>query len=397
MSAITEKDENFLRVCQLLMDQGVKVMRNEFDNIHPPQTMDNVLQIYKSKLKKLSKKELTDAMWSVLYPGVNRYGNSRDFDLKLLYVLFRNICNLNPPVVDAASEKRSWDEDPLQNDISLEADIVRLRLLRNRIYAHTTRVPMSSEDFDITWSDIAQVLIRRGRPPIQIKIDALRSTPFTKVEEFFSMQLQDWYLQDWDVKNELGSLSHNSDKSQDEVKSIGNTTSSHTGKLEDTYCEVMSVGDTVGTLTDSLTDAHHQVQGIGNALNTIASKLSDFLKNVADIAGTPFGKFSDMHDEVESTGNIVKQELEVKGIGQTVSTLTCKLSDAHPEVKDLGSEIIALTYRVDNDPDEIRRVRDKIETNDDKLDGNKNASDELRKLTGRQEGKRKFVTCCKSH
>ena len=401
ISAITEENEFFFRICQLLMDQGVSVMRNEFDQIHPPHTLDNVLQMCKSTLTKLSKKTLTAAMWNVLYPGVNIYGSSSDFDITLLSVLFRNICHLQPPVVDA-SGKRSWDKDPLQSDTTLEADIVRLRLLRNRIYAHTIDISMSAMEFDNAWSDITQILVRRGGHAVQMKINALRKAPFTKIEELFSKHLQDWYLQDQDVKKELESLNQKLDDTQDEVSNIGSSVSALTGELKDTFCEVMN---TVGTLTDSLTDTHHRIQGMENAVNALTSKLiglsDSHSKDGYDavMVSTICGQLTNTHGEVKSIGSTLKGELddtrtEVKGIRQTVSIMALKLNDVLDEIRDLRNEIDKFTHEINGDYHEIKStghvlddILDRLETYDYKLDDIKNATGELKKLIERQKGK----------
>ena len=218
-SAITEENKFFFRICQLLIDFGTTVMRNEFNKKHPPHTLDTVLQVHEKQLKKLPKKVLTVAMWNVLYPTPSTYGNCSDFDITLLSVLFRNICSLNPPVVDVASGRRSWDEDPLQNDHSLEADLVRLKLFRNRIYAHAKSFSMSATEFRDIWTDVSQVLVRRD-PSMQNDIDTLQKIPFTELERSYSQHLEDWYRHEQEVKEQLDDIHNIAMNTLEEVKSV---------------------------------------------------------------------------------------------------------------------------------------------------------------------------------
>ena len=80
---------------------------------------------------------------------------SSDYDITLLSILIRNICGLRAPV-----STRSWDVKPPSTDPSREADLVRIKLYRNKVYAHIHRTDVSDADFDIYWSEISGVLQR---------------------------------------------------------------------------------------------------------------------------------------------------------------------------------------------------------------------------------------------
>ena len=71
-----------------------------------------------STLQSLRKKRVLNPMqWGKLFPAVASNVSSANFDVTLLMVLLRNICDLNPPVSTA-----SWDKLPLDSDNSTAAN-----------------------------------------------------------------------------------------------------------------------------------------------------------------------------------------------------------------------------------------------------------------------------------
>jgi hypothetical protein len=68
--------------------------------------------------------------------------------------LLRNICGLTEPPT-------KWNELPQENDYSLEADIVRIDVYRNEIYAHSLEhMALTSDEFEKYWETISDTLCR---------------------------------------------------------------------------------------------------------------------------------------------------------------------------------------------------------------------------------------------
>ena len=320
------------------MDYGTDVMRTEFNKIHDPNTLDNVLQSHKNMLSNLPSRVLPKSMFDTLYPSVNTFGKSTEFDITLLSVLFRNICSLNPPVVDQTG-RRSWDEDPLQSDQSLEADLVRLKLFRNRIYAHAKGISMSYTEFCDTWEEISQVLVRRGGSVIQKKVDKLRKLHFTQLEETYSKELLDWYINDQELKK----------------------------SIDDCRNEVKNIGDAVGTVSNKLTDAVDEIESIGNAVMTVDNRLTD----IGDAVGTVSNKLTDAVDEVQSIGNAVMTvDNRLTDIGDAVGAVSNKLTDVEHAVTDKTDhevqKIMSAIQEIDSKIDSevicaIRKIHSKID------------------------------------
>lgn len=64
-----------------------------------------------------------------------------DFDITLLYILFRNVCNIQP-------HTNKWGFDPNISDKSLSANIERIRLLRNKYLGHNPNIKISDCEYE---------------------------------------------------------------------------------------------------------------------------------------------------------------------------------------------------------------------------------------------------------
>ncbi|XP_062567194.1 uncharacterized protein LOC134229459 [Saccostrea cucullata] len=64
--------------------------------------------------------------------------------------MIRNLCSLPPP-------KLGWNKKPLATDVSVAADVERIRFYRNEVYGHTTRAEISNADFRVIWLDLEKI------------------------------------------------------------------------------------------------------------------------------------------------------------------------------------------------------------------------------------------------
>ena len=174
---------NFTRLSRLLVDKGTEALRNTFDAIHSPANLPGVLSANKLSLLKLKPRVINDSQWHLLYPPSGDPPDSKTFDVTLLTVLFRNICGL---------PKTGWAAMPVGSDRSMQANIVRIRLLRNEVYAHVTSTQVDNATFESLWKKISQALVDLNIS--QKDIDELKTCPLGPREEECLGILQDWKL-----------------------------------------------------------------------------------------------------------------------------------------------------------------------------------------------------------
>ena len=189
---------NFTRLSRLLVDKGTEALRNAFDGIHSPANLSAVLSANKASLLKLKPRVINDLQWHLLYPPSSKPPDSKTFDVTLLTVLFRNICGL---------PKTGWGVMPTDSDRSMQANIVRIRLLRNEVYAHVTSTQVDNGTFEYLWRKISQVLV--DLKISQKDIDELKTCPLGPGEEECLKKLHDWKLHEEETLIMLEGLSNN--------------------------------------------------------------------------------------------------------------------------------------------------------------------------------------------
>ena len=159
----TKETTNYARLCRVLVDVGTYALRDYFDAICTPPTLHTVLTASEPTLQSLRKRKIINAtQWEKLFPEIPDSVCSKDFDITLLMILLRNICGLAPPLT-------GWDAVPDIKDVSREADIVRVKYLRNTIYAHAEHASVDDATFQKHWKEIRDTLVRLGGVKYKVK------------------------------------------------------------------------------------------------------------------------------------------------------------------------------------------------------------------------------------
>ena len=169
-SLLSSSDETFngMKLMRLILDAGTEALRKVFQGIHPG-NLQVVLSCKSSSstctsstcnhysLSILKRRNIIKQnQWDKLYPAHPNKPNINDFDITLLSVLLRNICSLSIPPTTG------WDMWPTASDLSVEADIVRIKLFRNEHFGHRPQSAVSEADFKALWAEISSPLVRLG-------------------------------------------------------------------------------------------------------------------------------------------------------------------------------------------------------------------------------------------
>ena len=190
MDLSAKEKANFFRVCQLLVDKGGDALRAVLHAIHPPSTLAAVLNTQKSALQKIKYKVITDKQWNLLFP-TSGTPDSKQFDVTLLTILLRSICALSPPA-------KGWNATPPAGDTSKSADIVRIKIFRNDVYAHIASTQLEDTKFITFWQEISKPLIRLGIP--QKDIDEIEVAPLSP-EEGYLEKLKEWKERELELRS----------------------------------------------------------------------------------------------------------------------------------------------------------------------------------------------------
>ena len=131
----TKEKTNYLRLAALVIDGGGLALKTQFDLQFPPQSLGQDLQSHGNFriLNNLKhKKILKNDQFDLLFPPPPKIADSSDFDVSLFSCLIQNL-----PVFNQHTSP-VWKQPgpPLPTDLSLGADVKRLRLLRNQVGVH---------------------------------------------------------------------------------------------------------------------------------------------------------------------------------------------------------------------------------------------------------------------
>ena len=189
---------NYARLCRLLVDVGTQALRDTFDAIHAPANLHTVLAGNKAMLQALrTKKIINPTQWGRLFPAIPTSVSTAHFDITLLMVLLRNICGLPSPVT-------GWDTLPAATDISLEADIARVKYFRNTVFAHAEHASIDDATFNTYWQDIRDTLVRLGGVQYRAAIDNLETDCMDpEIEDHYKELLSQWKRDEENIKDEL--------------------------------------------------------------------------------------------------------------------------------------------------------------------------------------------------
>ncbi|XP_044171374.1 NLR family CARD domain-containing protein 3-like [Acropora millepora] len=199
--ASTQENTNYARLCRLLVDVGCTVLRDTFDNKHPPASLHVVLSSPSvlSTLHSLRRKKVLNPLqWEKLFPADPSSLSSANFDVTLLMVLLRNICGLRPPVSTG-----NWDELPPDSDDSSEANIVRIKWYRNDVYGHATKASVDDATFNVMWQKISSAVLALGSGYGAV-ISRLKTECMDPAADAdFQQLLSDWKKDDDSIKEML--------------------------------------------------------------------------------------------------------------------------------------------------------------------------------------------------
>ena len=182
---------------------GSRVLRDTFDSVIRPENLREYLKRDPAhlRLQLLRKKGvLTSVQWSKLYPATPTEVSSAGFDIPLLIVLLRTICNLSPPPA-------GWDTPPLTADTSRESDIARIKYFMNALSKHAAEGVFSDAVFNSYWQQIRDTLVRLGGADYGHVIDEMKDQDIEFLdEEHFRELLNQWKKVEDDIKEKLNEL-----------------------------------------------------------------------------------------------------------------------------------------------------------------------------------------------
>lgn len=199
-SVSTKETANYARLCRLLVDVGSEVLRDTFDRLRPKGSLDKVLKtpLVIHKLTSLRKRRvLNQAQWAIINSSPV---SSKQFDISLLAVFLRNICGLSTPA-------SGWNILPHAANNTEAADIARITIHRNEVFAHAKQASVDDVQFELHWKNIKEALVRLGGTTYEVTIDRLKTEGIDpEKEQYYQKLLKEWKENEESVMEELGEI-----------------------------------------------------------------------------------------------------------------------------------------------------------------------------------------------
>ena len=281
-SLLGSSDDRFngMKLMRLVLDGGTEALRNVFRQIHPG-NLKVVLSCKSSSSRCTSstcnhyslsilkrRNIIKQNQWDKLYPTQPIKPNINDFDITLLSVLLRNICGLSSP-------STGWDKMPTASDLSVEADIVRIKLFRNEHFGHIPHSAVSEADFKALWAEISSPLVRLGID--QKEIDRLENEECGKEDmKRISNALEEYRNVLNETKNAVEENRNVLNETRNAVKENRNVLNETRNAVEENTNVLNETRNAVEENTNVLNETRNAIEEIRNDVKELPS--DDILK-----------------------------------------------------------------------------------------------------------------------
>lgn len=141
----TRETTNLARLSRIVLGPCTDVLRAILRKEIPISSLSKTVKTFLAKAPKQKTSLITKEQESLINTG-----NYSDFDTSLLYVLLRNITQIQPHI-------NKWGKTPRQSDRSVSANIERIRLIRNDL-GHISKISISDHTFNTKSQDISDIV-----------------------------------------------------------------------------------------------------------------------------------------------------------------------------------------------------------------------------------------------
>ncbi|XP_060587187.1 E3 ubiquitin-protein ligase DZIP3-like isoform X2 [Ruditapes philippinarum] len=182
---MAQKPDNRVHLFRLqiiIIDGGLLVLRHIIDQTLTAQgvTLSTCLNNEKATITRLkSRGVITQVQHDILFPTGGQAPTTSEMDFTLI------ICLLRCLKCFGLNKKFDWNTKPISTDLTIEADICRLKAYRNEICHLPTTTEIQPHDFVTWWNDIEQILVRRSSSALNIQqaIANFKTCPLDPEEE----------------------------------------------------------------------------------------------------------------------------------------------------------------------------------------------------------------------
>jgi len=271
--AASTETTNGVKLRRLLVDGGTAALGKVFDGIHPPTNLAANLHLNNSTLDDLfARGILTEQQRNRMFPLDGSKPDSKTFDITLLFLLLTEISGLSSPA------RTGWNHIPQAKNKSLAANLVRIKLFRNKLI-HTPETRIDSRLFNELWKEISGVLVSLGLD--QAEINRLK-TERCGEEDYFKVLFQ-WADREKEIKGMFKEVCQSQTTMLKAIENLCKAQQDHqdaNAKLEQAHETQKGTESKLDTKQQSKAKTQETV---GKARQTQLEEHEELLKSVAEI------------------------------------------------------------------------------------------------------------------
>ncbi|XP_053374178.1 uncharacterized protein LOC128546827 [Mercenaria mercenaria] len=197
MSDNPEETACYLRLVSMFMDLCTESVRKVFTFYSPNNNGEDFIRLNQAKLNELKTKGILNQQECEVV--ITQWPNLRLMDISLLITLSINLFT----TVQLPAPTKGWDRPPKGKDISIAADLLRLRKIRNVIVGHHPCARLPQWKFEKEWKNIETILLRIERlidPGNEVHLQSQIECYFTQqlqpcIQNEHDPKLKEWYLE----------------------------------------------------------------------------------------------------------------------------------------------------------------------------------------------------------
>ena len=358
--ASTSGKDNYQRLARVIVVGGTSLLREVFDSIHPPDELFAVLisPVVVKKLSWINKRES-----QCLYPSAGKCGSSVDFDITMLFKLLKTICNLPTPT-------GKWYELPDNSDLTLSADLARIRWYRNSICHDNENMEIQDDKFLSLWANIRDAIVRIAQglskgSEWKSAVDKFLTDPLTLEDKRHVEELNQWYLNDMENKKALKELKDETSHIKDDTGQIKGDTSQIKGDTSQIKSDTSQIKDDTSLIkgdtsqikddTSLIKDETSQIKDDTSLVKCDTSEIKDATSLIKDETSQIKDDTSLIKDE---TSQIKDDTSLVKGDTSQIKDATSLIRDETSQIKDDTSLIKGDTSQIKGDTSQISQIKD---------------------------------------
>ena len=274
-SSTSTTTTNVGKLYRLLVDGGTKAVKIQLEKQFTP-FPSKLVNFLKTKLDKIQElvesKILNSDQLNQLCPTDGSDPDPEKFDISLIILILTNFCELHPP-------RTGWYNMPQEKDRSLSANLVRLRLFRNKLL-HRSNTRFKEKEFLDLWKKLEGILCSLGLPSSDIEKLRLENCE----EKYYFEILKKWANSEEDSNRRFKAIYENQVKAQKTLEDTHQVAQDTNQRVLLVEQKQMEAGKLQQVDHKTLEDTHQVAEGLQRSVEEVLRTQQETQQQIKNVA-----------------------------------------------------------------------------------------------------------------